>query len=79
MSWEVPSMPSKKLSFNTTLFRKNLARFWPLWGGVSLLSALMPLTLLMSFLNPYFSGDVTTTNVTQARSEERRVGKECRG
>lgn len=66
MSWEVPSMPSKKLSFNTTLFRKNLARFWPLWGGVSLLSALMPLTLLMSFLNPYFSGDVTTTNVTQA-------------
>lgn len=66
MSWEVPSMPSKKLSFNTTLFRKNLARFWPLWGGVSLLSALMPLALLMSLLNPYFSGDVTTTDMIRA-------------
>ena len=66
MSWEVPSMPLKKLSFNTTLFRKNLARFWPLWGGVSLLSALMPLALLMSLLNPYFVGDVTTADITQA-------------
>ena len=66
MSWEVPSMPSKKLSFNATLFRKNLARFWPLWGGASLLGALLPLALLMSLLNPYFLGDVTKNDIVRA-------------
>lgn len=66
MSWEVPSMPSKRLSFNTTLFRKNLSRFWPLWGGVSLLGSLMPLALLMTLLNPYFLGDVTRNDITHA-------------
>ena len=30
-------MLSKRSSFNATLFRKNLTRFWPLWGGASLL------------------------------------------
>lgn len=63
MSWEVPSMPSKRLSFNSTLFRKNLNRFWPLWGGVTLLGSLLPLTLLMTLLNPYFLGDVTKTDM----------------
>ena len=33
-------MPSKTSYFNPALFRKNLARFWPLWGGASALGAL---------------------------------------
>ena len=32
MSWEVRTMQSKTSYFNATLFRKNLTRFWPLWG-----------------------------------------------
>lgn len=59
-------MPSKKLSFNATLFRKNLARFWPLWGGASLLGSLLPLALLMTLLNPYFLGNVTVNDITRA-------------
>ena len=39
-------MRSKTLYFNPTLFKKNLTRFWPLWGGVSLVGVLFPLTLL---------------------------------
>lgn len=46
MSWEVPTMRSKTSYFNPTLFRKNLTRFWPLWGGASGLGALLPLYLL---------------------------------
>ena len=33
-----------------TLFRKNLTRFWPLWGGVSLLGSLFPLALLLQLM-----------------------------
>ncbi len=50
MSWEVSSMPSKRFFFNRTLFRKNLSRFWPMWGGVSLVGAMAPLYLLLSLL-----------------------------
>ncbi len=32
MSWEVRTMRSVTSCFNVTLFRKNLARFWPIWG-----------------------------------------------
>ena len=39
-------MRSKTSYFNSTLFKKNLARFWPLWGGASFLGALFPLYLL---------------------------------
>lgn len=39
-------MRSKTSYFNPTLFKKNLARFWPLWGGASFLGALFPLYLL---------------------------------
>ncbi len=46
-------MLSKRSSFNATLFRKNLTRFWPLWGGASLLGSLLPLYLLMTLLSPY--------------------------
>ncbi len=39
-------MRSKTSYFNPALFRKNLARFWPLWGGASLVGALFPLAFL---------------------------------
>ena len=50
MNWEVSTMPSKRSFFNGTLFRKNLTRFWPLWGGVSLMGAVFPLYVLLSIL-----------------------------
>ena len=43
-------MQSKIWSFNPTLFRKNLTRFWPLWGGASFVGALFPLALLLTSL-----------------------------
>lgn len=50
MSWEVSTMPSKRSCFNRTLYRKNLSRFWPLWGGVSLVGAMVPLYLLLALI-----------------------------
>ena len=44
-------MPSKKSFFNRTLFRKNMSRFWPLWGGASLVGSLLPLYMLMALLS----------------------------
>ena len=32
MSWEVRIMRSVKSCFNATLYKKNLARFWPVWA-----------------------------------------------
>ena len=43
-------MQSKTSYFNGTLFRKNLSRFWPLWGLASFLGALVPLALLLQAL-----------------------------
>ena len=40
-------MQSKRSFFNRTLFRKNLTRFWPLWGGVSIAGALIPLYMVL--------------------------------
>lgn len=51
MNWEVRTMRSKTLYFNGTLFRKNLSRFWPLWGGAAFLGALFPLTMLLNLLS----------------------------
>ena len=33
-------MQSRTSCFNGTLFRKNLSRFWPLWGLASFVGAL---------------------------------------
>jgi hypothetical protein len=38
-------MPLKTSSFNKTLFRKNLTRFWPIWGMATAGGALVPLVL----------------------------------
>ena len=43
-------MQSKTSFFNMTLFRKNLTRFWPLWGGASFLGSLFPLALLLQLM-----------------------------
>ena len=36
--------------FSAGLFRKNLSRFWPLWGMASFLGLLMPLAVLFQKL-----------------------------
>ena len=41
-------MQSKTSCFNGTLFRKNLTRFWPLWGLASFVGALFPLAMLLN-------------------------------
>ena len=44
-------MLSKRSYFNAVLYRKNLARFWPLWGGVSLVGCVLPLYMLLMLLS----------------------------
>ena len=55
MSWEVRTMVSATSSskfrgwFNPTLFRKNVTRFWPIWGiYTAILAFLLPVELLLS-------------------------------
>ncbi len=43
-------MPSKRSFFNTTLFQKHLSRFWPLWGGVSLVGSMFPLYWFLALM-----------------------------
>ena len=40
-------MQSKTSFFNRTLFRKNLGRYWPLWGFASFVGFLAPAALLV--------------------------------
>ena len=48
MSWEVRTMRSAKWYFNGTLFRKNFARFWPIWGLWGFLWLVMlPMSILL--------------------------------
>lgn len=44
-------MQSKTSYFNATLFRKNLSRFWPLWGLASFIGALFPLAVLLDMVH----------------------------
>ena len=50
-------MKLKTSFFNPTLYRKNLTRFWPLWGLTSFFGALIPISGIMMCLN----GDLKTT------------------
>jgi len=43
-------MLSRTSCFNKTLFRKNLTRFWPLWGMASFGGSLFPLAMLMNLI-----------------------------
>ncbi len=48
MSWEVRTMGSGTSYFNPTLFGKNLARFWPIWGLYNLIwVVLLPAGVLL--------------------------------
>lgn len=50
-------MPSMKSCFNRTLYRKQLARFWPLWGLYLLLwTIVMPAFQIVSIGNSALSG-----------------------
>jgi len=51
MNWEVSSMPFKTSFFNPTLFRKNMSRSWPLWGGVTAVGAMFPLYMLLAVIS----------------------------
>ncbi len=67
MNWEGRIMLSKTSYFNATLFRKNLTRFWPLWGMASFFGAIFPLALLVQVLQNYrFMQDVAGVEMTQA-------------
>ena len=44
-------MQLKTSFFNRTLFKKNLSRYWPLWGLTSFGGALFPLALLVNLLH----------------------------
>ena len=37
MNWEVRTMRSVTSCFNSTLYRKNLSRFWPIWALYSVI------------------------------------------
>ncbi|MBD5162691.1 MAG: ABC transporter permease [Oscillibacter sp.] len=49
-------MPLKRSCFNRTLFQKHLNRFWPLWGGVSLVGAMVPLYIQLTLMQNMGSG-----------------------
>ena len=47
MNWEVRTMRSVTSCFNSTLYRKNLSRFWPIWALYSVIWLFaLPLNLL---------------------------------
>lgn len=50
MKWEVRTMGSATSCFNSTLYRKTMARFWPLWALYGVIwTFLIPLNLLNQF------------------------------
>ena len=52
MSWEVRTMRSGTSFFNSTLYRKTMLRFWPLWVAYGLMWLFL---LPFNLLNNYFS------------------------
>lgn len=49
MNWEVRTMRSVKSWFNPTLFWKNFARFWPIWGVyLTILALIIPASALLT-------------------------------
>ena len=66
-------MQSKKSSskgalLSATLLKKNLSRFWPLWGGASLAGCVLPLYLLLNLLSPYYYSNRHATPSMMAQS-----------
>ena len=58
MNWEVRTMPSATSCskgpnpwWNSTLYFKNLRRFWPIWGSYGVILLLVPLTFVLTWLD----------------------------
>ena len=67
MNWEVRTMPSATLCskgpnpwWNSTLYRKNLKRFWPIWGSYGAILLLIPLTFLLTWLDRHDALDLNS-------------------
>lgn len=76
MKWEVRTMAFGTSCFNGTLYRKSLARFWPLWGLWGLIWMFMgPLRML----NDYFEALRWNGSMSEAQSniytDARRLGE----
>ena len=56
MNWGVRTMQSVKSCFNSALFRKNLTRFWPIWGLYSLAILTLPGGLFLMANSNIYSG-----------------------
>ncbi len=66
MSWEVPTMQSKTSFFNRTLFRKNLTRYWPLWGLAAFFGAQLSLALWTAAISGGFNrADMDPLSLTE--------------
>ena len=70
MNWEVRTMPSATLCskgpnpwWNSTLFFKNLRRFWPIWGSYGVILLLIPLTFLLTWLDRNNALDINSVAV----------------
>ena len=52
MNWEVRTMGSATSFFNSTIYRKTMARYWPLWALYGVIWAFaIPLNLMASYFN----------------------------
>ena len=72
MNWEVRTMRSGTSCFNSTLYRKTMLRFWPLWAAYGLMWLFM---VPFNLLNNYFSmggGSVNPAERTQFLVETAR-------
>lgn len=50
MKWEEQIMKSKKSYFNPTIFKKNIASYWPVWGSfLAIIVMLMPIHIGLLF------------------------------
>ena len=81
MSWEVRTMQSKTSYFNATLFRKNLTRFWPLWGLASFIGALFPLAVLLDMVHNgmfviqcYGATETCAAGIINFAQDEKHIG-----
>ena len=58
MNWEVRTMRSATSYFNGALYRKTLARFWPLWVGYGVIWLFfIPLNMLNTYFSRYMNRD----------------------
>ena len=66
MNWEVRTMGSVTSFFNSTLYRKTMARFWPLWV---LYGVIWVFAVPLNLMNCYFNALRWGQGVPQAQAE----------